>query len=124
MKKLIICMFIFTASLIAHKQHTHQYIIREGYNLLKLQVGAIPTIESHISVAEGGGGGTWKSGLITAGAWNEDEEDIVYHYSASNPPTMASGMLATILDVTGYPWFVNDPFVSTLIFGTQIMEMI
>jgi hypothetical protein len=81
MKKLLI-LFGFIFSLLhmaySHKQHVHQYIVREAINLLQLQKGSIPKLANHISTLEGSGGGNWASGLITAGAWNEDEEDIIY----------------------------------------------
>ncbi len=95
MKKIIFVLFFLLfgrTQTFAHKQHVHQYIVHEAYNLLKLQVGEIPTMASHISTDEGGGGGTWASGLITAGAWNEDEEDVVYHIKEApyNKPFISS----------------------------------
>lgn len=68
--KLITILSIFLCFQIAlsHKQNVHQYIVREAYTLLKNNVGDIPVMASHISTDEGGGGGTWVSGLMTAGA--------------------------------------------------------
>jgi len=67
----------------SHKQHVHQYIAREGYALLVKTYGHdIPQLSALIGPADpsAAGDSAWQTGLVTTGAWREDEEDVVYHY--------------------------------------------
>lgn len=67
----------------AHKQPVHQYIAREGYELLRQAYGRdIPQLSAFIGLADPSyaGDSAWQKGFITTGAWREDEEDVVYHY--------------------------------------------
>lgn len=71
----------------AHKEPTHQYIIREAYKLLKLHLGRpIPEYENHILGADGiegqfhgytSGFGAWNYWTVPGGAWNEDQNDVI-----------------------------------------------
>ncbi len=81
MKKcfLIMSFLIFYVSTNAHQQHVHQYLTQEGYKLLKNYIGGdITQMLSHLG--NGPVGPIWTNGTLTAGAWREDEEDIVYGY--------------------------------------------
>lgn len=71
---------LFPQNVFSYSQKTHQYIVREAYKLLKLQLGQdIPTLSHHIGNQEED-----KSGydpelpFIVAGAWGEDEWDPIY----------------------------------------------
>ena len=70
---------------VAHMQHVHQYIVREGYNLLKGAVGEIPVMKDHVGLSQTGDR-AWHSSFIVAGAWREDLEDPVYEYQSTWPP--------------------------------------
>lgn len=55
MKKAILIILFFTSINFAHRQHVHQYITIEAYNLLKLTIGYdIPTLLSRL-----GGTSSW-----------------------------------------------------------------
>ncbi len=72
----------------AHEQNTHQYIVREAYKLLLLDLGlsSIPQLNTYIGTTEGRNDtGPFKSPFVVSGAWNEDEQDPVYHYSFPTP---------------------------------------
>jgi hypothetical protein len=105
-------LYIGTEAL-AHKQHVHQYIVREGYNLLRLQMGVdIPTMVDHVGWTEGYAGDLpFLTGLLTAGAWREDLEDVIYGYSSTNPPEIEGGGAYDLIAVFG--GISPDPFVST-----------
>lgn len=78
MKKNFFFILIFIISSLAygHKQHTHQYITREGYNLLYRSLALhYPQLKSNMGATDGGIYGT-----ISGGAWLEDESDIVFGY--------------------------------------------
>ncbi|MEN9828647.1 MAG: hypothetical protein RJA11_1263, partial [Bacteroidota bacterium] len=71
----------------AHKEPTHQYIIREAYQLLKKHLGtSIPEFELHIlgKNAEGREGefhdrkaDPWSYSTMCGGAWSEDHHDPI-----------------------------------------------
>jgi hypothetical protein len=66
-----------------HAQPVHQYLTQEGCALLlKSRPGGIPELSSHVGTADltAVGDGPWQRGLLTTGAWREDDEDLVYHY--------------------------------------------
>lgn len=98
MKKLFY--FLFMVSLIqnvfAHKQHTHQYLTIQAYKLLQRSLMLqYPAMSSRLGAFEGDiGERPWQVGMITTGAWREDEEDVVYGYSKENPPHLQA-MLST-----------------------------
>lgn len=74
-------------SLQAHKEPTHQYIIREAYQLLKKHLGtSIPEFELHIlgKNADGREGefhdrkaDPWSYSTMCGGAWSEDHHDPI-----------------------------------------------
>jgi len=73
---LIVVMLLgfFADHVFAHKQHVHQYFVREGYNVLQLYLGNdIPQIVSHIGSDEGySGSGPWSTELLGDGAYIGD----------------------------------------------------
>lgn len=84
MKKLIcfLMMISFFQNVSAHKQHTHQYLTIQAYKLLQRSlVFQYPAMSSHLGAFEGDiGAKPWQIGMITTGAWREDEEDVIYGY--------------------------------------------
>jgi len=70
-----------------HSQRTHQYIIREGYLLLVKHLSGvdIAQLKNNLGTTHSGGwlnnwpsyGIPWSDGKIVAGAFREDEEDVV-----------------------------------------------
>ncbi|GIK60854.1 MAG: hypothetical protein DAHOPDDO_02519 [Ignavibacteriaceae bacterium] len=74
----------------AHEQRTHQYIVREAYALLTQYLRRnIPIMQAALGFNEDGGfvshwpgenGNPWIEGKIVAGAFREDEEDVMYGY--------------------------------------------
>ncbi len=116
MKKLIILLLLFSSFIYAHRHHAHQYITIEAYNLLKLYVGCdIPTLQSRLGGTSSFyiGDRPWQRGYIITGAWREDEEDIVYGYSKSNPPTLTGivGLIYSFIAIFG--GITPDGFVSS-----------
>lgn len=71
----------------AHKEPTHQYIIREAYQLLKKHLGkSIPEFELHILGSNGQGregefhdrnANPWSYSTVCGGAWSEDHHDPI-----------------------------------------------
>jgi len=60
-------------------------MVREAYKLLKYSEGyEIPIMKDHIGSDETAG--PWSTGKVVTGAWREDEEDVVWGYSKTNPP--------------------------------------
>jgi len=75
-KILILCLFI-SAFIYGHEQHVHQYLTKEAYYLLRDYLNNdIPVMLNHLD--NGPVGPPWTNGTLLAGAWREDEEDIVY----------------------------------------------
>jgi hypothetical protein len=85
-----LCAFLFIlifAQAEAHKEPTHQYIIREGYQLLKKHLGKpIPEFELHVLGANGMGregefhdrsANPWSYSTVCGGAWSEDHHDPI-----------------------------------------------
>ncbi len=67
---------------LAHKQPVHQYLVREGYLLLRATYGQdIPGLAASLGPVDraAAGDSAWQTGLVTGGAWREDEEDVIYH---------------------------------------------
>jgi len=79
-------MLLSTHDLLAHKQHVHQYIAKEAYELLQSEIGIVPQMHEHV----GGltpfyaGDYAWQRPFITTGAWREDEEDVIFGYRIHN----------------------------------------
>ncbi|AFH50035.1 Hypothetical protein IALB_2332 [Ignavibacterium album JCM 16511] len=116
MKKILFFVVLITSVSIAHRQHVHQYITIEAYNLLKLSIGYdIPTLQSRIGGTSSWyiGDRPWQRGYITTGAWREDEEDVVYGYSKSSPPTLTgiTGSIYSFISIFG--GLTPDGFVSS-----------
>jgi|GEM_PF-3651978 len=79
MKSVLILLLFISTITFAHKQHVHQYLTTEGYNLLKNYIGCeIPQMVTHLN--NDPVGPSWSNLTLTAGAWLEDDEDIVYGY--------------------------------------------
>jgi len=84
MKKYLITLFCFVLciNINAHEQHTHQYIAVQGYKLLSktLRIN-YPKMQNNLGAFESSSGDRpWEVGTITAGAYREDLEDVVYDY--------------------------------------------
>lgn len=113
---ILIAYFIVVQASLAHKQHVHQYFVREGYRLLRMSISQdVPQMVNHIGWQEGYSGvRPWSTGLISDGAWLEDDDDPVYLLSRSNPPTVSGGCLtlANVLnEVFGND--NNEPYTSS-----------
>ena len=117
MKKLLlvfISLLISNFSL-AHRQHVHQRLSIEGYNLLKKWLGSdIVLLRDHVGTYTDIGNNPWEKGYLTTGAWREDTEDPVYNYSIYHPPTI-SGFLPNLTEVLGWALGLdgNDGFISS-----------
>lgn len=116
MKKIFLIVLFITSIAYAHRQHVHQYITIEAYNLLKLQLGYdITKLYSKLGGTSSWyvGDYAWQRGFITTGAWREDEEDVVYGYSKSSPPTLTgiTGSIYSFISVFG--GLTPDGFVSS-----------
>ena len=86
-----ICIFAFfcfmNQDILAHKEPTHQYIIREAYALLKKHIGtSIPEFDTYILGLDGlgregefddGHVNPWSYTTVCGGAWSEDHHDPV-----------------------------------------------
>lgn len=84
MKKIIYCLVAFSINYFGHEQHVHQYITKEAYYLLEDYLNfTIPEMSQHLD--NGPVGPAWTNGTLLAGAWREDEEDIVYQYDLFSP---------------------------------------
>ena len=87
MKRFILIQFIVVfliSHICAYNDEIHQYIVREAYKLLKLQVPPIeePDLANHVGDNEKGDG-PWLEGLIVTGAAREDYEEPLYCYGNS-----------------------------------------
>lgn len=116
MKKILLIVLFFSSITSAHRQHVHQYITIEAYNLLKLQLSYdITKLYSKLGGSSSWhvGDYAWQRGFITTGAWREDEEDVVYGYSKISPPTLTgiAGSLYYFTVVFG--GLTPDAFVSS-----------
>lgn len=73
----------------SHDQTTHQYIVREAYNLLKKDVGVVPILNEYIGTTQGrNSSNPWNSAYVVAGAFDEDARDVVYHHGDINNQTI------------------------------------
>jgi hypothetical protein len=73
-----------TTALFAHKQHVHQYLVKEAYALLKQAYGHdISRMQDHIGGLEAfyAGDSAWQRSYLTTGAWREDDEDLIFGYN-------------------------------------------
>jgi len=70
----------------AHAQHVHQYIVKEAYELLRMQIGNVPEMDGHIGGLDSfyAGAYAWQLPYLTTGAWREDVEDPVFGYKLHN----------------------------------------
>lgn len=59
-------------------QNTHQYLVKEAYELLKYEYPEIISSNMNNHIGNYETGNRWESQLVTVGAYREDEEDIVY----------------------------------------------
>lgn len=65
----------------AHKEWVHQYMVKEAYKLLELQVGVIPELRNHMGMdffGPGDNADPWGTGFISVAAWREDMEDVIW----------------------------------------------
>lgn len=98
MKKIMFLVIVLIGVSYCHSKETHQYITREAYNLLKLNLGMdIPVLLNHLDTTfPANEGGPYQLAYITRGAWREDEEDPVYNYFLGNPPELYEDYLGHI----------------------------
>ena len=81
---MIISILCITNILFAHRQHVHQYLTIEAYNLLRTQLSKdIDGLKDHIGGMQGSGvdyvgSKPWHLGYLTTGVWQEDGEDVVF----------------------------------------------
>lgn len=84
----LIALLTITEITLAHKEPTHQYIVREAYKLLKLHLGkSIQEYETYIMGPNGLGNEgefdpksqPWKYKTVMGGVWNEDLNDEIEH---------------------------------------------
>lgn len=116
MKKILVLIILITSISFAYRQHVHQYLTIEAYNLLKLQLGYdIMRLQEKLGGTSSWyiGDRPWQRGYITTGAWREDEEDVVYGYSKSSPPTLTgiTGSIYSFISIFG--GLTPDGFVSS-----------
>ena len=116
---IVVVLIISTNVTFSHRQHVHQRIDVEGYNLLKkwMANAEIPYMKDHIGglTTDYNGDRPWQKGYITTGAWREDVEDVVYKISSENPPTISGavlGFVTAVGDALGGSEN-NDGFVSS-----------
>ncbi|MDF1613319.1 hypothetical protein [Stygiobacter electus] len=65
----------------AYERNTHQYVVRQAYELVKSFYGAdIPILKQHLGSNEIGTGIFEPGNLLVIGAAREDIEDIIYGY--------------------------------------------
>ena len=92
MKKILLLLFFSGACILnAHQQSLHQHIVREAFKLLLLSCPELQNSEmvQYIGNSENNsnsGYNSWGDGTVAAGAFLEDEYDIVYHYGLWDSP--------------------------------------
>ncbi|MBN8585179.1 MAG: T9SS type A sorting domain-containing protein [Ignavibacteria bacterium] len=82
MKKIFI-LFIFLqfTFIYSYDDDDHMYLTIEAYNLLKNQGHYFPELGYRIGDLNDFGDYKWQVGKITTGAFREDQEDVVFHYT-------------------------------------------
>ncbi|MCF6298073.1 MAG: hypothetical protein L3J08_08865, partial [Flavobacteriaceae bacterium] len=94
-----------------HSERVHQYIAREGYELMKLHIGYdVPEMLAHLGTSETNGYVDWftrgndnfESGKIVCGAFREDVSDIVWGYGKEGFPGMSQGLQYALASVTHF----------------------
>ena len=94
MKKYIIIVFLlflnisFLSAQPEHEQLVHQHIVREAWNLLKLDDPGLQNVEMNNWIGYNGTSGPWAfdNERVVAGAYREDEDDVIYNYICPNIP--------------------------------------
>lgn len=86
MKSLFVWFFIllFTSYLFPHEQPVHQHIVRQAWLRLKLDHPTYNGLEMDDWIGYAEKDGPWSisnQGRVVAGAWREDDEDVIYSYS-------------------------------------------
>lgn len=102
---IIVCSILFVQPIYAHKEPTHQYIIREAYSLLKKHLGkSIPEFDYHILGIDGMGregefhdsnANPWAYSTLCGGAWSEDHHDPI-RYMHEKELLFKKGMFTSI----------------------------
>ncbi|MCD6330237.1 MAG: hypothetical protein J7M10_07840, partial [Candidatus Cloacimonetes bacterium] len=109
-KIFLVILLMTSVKVFAHKQELHQHITREAFNLLQMSFPeGLDEMEYFVGTDENSSGYpvlSWGDCRIVAGAWTEDEYDMVYHYGTWRRPNY------------------NDvpPWVEDLLFGFQDPE--
>jgi len=102
---LLIVLLCSHTDLLAHKQHVHQYTVKEAYQLLRQVVGGdVPRLHDHIGDLTPfyAGDSAWQRPYVTTGAWREDEEDVVFGYS-----NISIGRNYVLVSITHF-WDADD----------------
>lgn len=79
-----ICL-ISSQDLFSHKEWVHQYIVKEAYKLLELEVGEIEVLKNHMGMNFTGNVSAkdnpwYRDESVVIGAWREDEYDPIWGY--------------------------------------------
>lgn len=85
---LFFLIFLFYSTSLAHKECTHQYIVREAVKLLQMQMGQGTFFGNWVGDTErqcNSNAAGMDRGKIVAGAWNEDYYDLVYLHGHPTP---------------------------------------
>lgn len=83
MKKILYLLIIFSfIELVAHNERTHQYIVREAYKLLLLDLGVplISKLDTHIGTTQAYKYAPFYYPFVVSGAYCEDWKDVIFHY--------------------------------------------
>lgn len=70
-----------------HVQDAHKHVVKEAWNLLKVSYPVIDYFEMKTWMIDNGNNGPWymyDKGRILAGAYREDDEDLIYNYTCWN----------------------------------------
>jgi hypothetical protein len=99
---------IMPCYLSAHWEPTHQYVVVEGYKLLKNQLGDIPEMKDYIGTTQGRGNLQFQVPYVVGGAWAEDQSDAVYGigYRESLVAPIAGFTAALISTLLGAPYLI------------------
>jgi hypothetical protein len=103
-KPLLFILFVCTCLLHAHQQPLHQHIVREAFKLLlkshpELQNSEMAQYIGNSETNTTGLFNSWEDGTVAAGAWIEDEYDIVYHYGYYNVPNFNQTLTPGLADI-------------------------
>jgi len=86
MKKILffLALLIINVNIFGHKEITHKYITVRAFQLLRMNVGEIPTMSANLGTTDNyyNGDYAFHRQKITSGAYREDHDDLVYGYDS------------------------------------------